>query len=251
MLQVDEAFADSQNVNVSALIMPFRDDPETIAVATELQYNASSGILERLENEDCIIAYGQAYLSSRRNLLLVSASQQANSTSAIYHSEVNNPSSLDLQNVCAPDPVTWMCPDFQCTEPCINRLQELKNDPSAWNPFDRKVDYCLSEVVDQRCQLHFSLPIAVTVIVFNLVKALMMLGLIVGSHEPRIHTVGDAIRTYLTKSDPRTANCCLRTAREFQVKGFPGTPQAKPWKNERRPFSNGARLSRWVWSFFL
>ena len=252
VLNVNDAFVTSRNFNASAAIesVGLGDwGPQNDLVATQMQFNASQDNLERLENQDCIAAYGQTYLSSHRNLLLVSTSQESNEDAKVYQVEQIDPSRLDAQEECAPDPVSWMCFDIQCNNPCINRLQDITNDPTAWSPFGIKVEYCLSQVVDQRCQLNFSLPLAITVIIFNLVKAVVMLFIIFNITENRIHTIGDAIRSYLVHRDEQTSNCCLLNAEDFRSHGF--IQSTKPWKNERRKFSHNASLARWTLSLLL
>lgn len=84
--------------------------------------------------------------------------------------------------------------------------------PSGWpiNPLPGAfpVDYCLSQKVDERCQLLFSLPICLAVIFCNAVKVVCMF---LTAHDDRKEiflTVGDAISSFVGNPDRTTENRC-------------------------------------------
>lgn len=73
-------------------------------------------------------------------------------------------------------------------------------------------DYCLSERIDEKCQLYFSPPICLVVILCNVVKVICMF-LTIHSNKKRILlTVGDAISSFLSKPDITTQGECLLSA---------------------------------------
>lgn len=77
------------------------------------------------------------------------------------------------------------------------------------------VDHCLSQKVEEKCQLLFSLPICLTVILCNIVKIACML---VAAHDDRKEIflrVGDAVSSFLTRSDPTTEGRCLWSKKDI------------------------------------
>lgn len=71
------------------------------------------------------------------------------------------------------------------------------------------VDYCLSQRIDEKCQLLFSLPICLTVIFCNVIKVVCMF---LTAHDDRKEiflTVGDAISSFVDNPDKMTENSCL------------------------------------------
>lgn len=84
------------------------------------------------------------------------------------------------------------------------------------NPYNSKtnrfedfpVDYCLSQRIDEKCQLLFSLPICLTVIFCNFIKVVCMF---LTAHDDRKEiflTVGDAISSFVDNPDKTTENSC-------------------------------------------
>ncbi|KAK2782992.1 hypothetical protein FQN53_009405 [Emmonsiellopsis sp. PD_33] len=70
------------------------------------------------------------------------------------------------------------------------------------------IDHCLSQTVDDRCQLIFSLPICLIVIICNMIKVGCMF---LAANEDRKEiflTIGDAMSSFLKKPDPTSAHRC-------------------------------------------
>lgn len=85
--------------------------------------------------------------------------------------------------------------------------------PDGWpiNPLPDAfpVDYCLSQKIDERCQLLFSLPICFAVIFCNAIKVVCMF---LTAHDDRKEiflTVGDAISSFVSNPDRTTESRCL------------------------------------------
>ena len=81
------------------------------------------------------------------------------------------------------------------------------------------VDHCLSQKVEEKCQLLFSLPICLTVILCNTVKIACML---MAAHDDRKEIflrVGDAVSSFLTRPDPTTENRCLWSKKDITIFG--------------------------------
>ena len=149
----------------------------------------------------------------------------------------------------------WRCRSRQLT--CnISDPNEVPADRSQWQPFEKPVLYCLSEEVHERCSLNFSVPIAIVVILTNMVKILCMS---LTLHKYRQHlplvTLGDAVAHFLNHPDPQTKDQCLYTRGEMESqwtwerfhnarKDELETPPQQ-YKPERRRWSAAPRRRRW------
>lgn len=69
-------------------------------------------------------------------------------------------------------------------------------DAANWRPLGPKVSYCLSENVDQLCRLQFNTQLAVVVITFNLVKALVLAYVFFAVKEEPLLTMGDEVVSF-------------------------------------------------------
>ena len=78
-----------------------------------------------------------------------------------------------------------------------------------------KIEYCLSQTVEEHCKLQFSGAIMTVVMVCNLCKMIIM-GYIAWERplEPLV-TVGDAIAFFLDEPDPTTMGICLSGKDQF------------------------------------
>lgn len=67
-----------------------------------------------------------------------------------------------------------------------------------------EVDHCLSLPTDERCQLFFSPPICVIIIISTIIKLVCMLLTARDGRDEILLTVGDAIASFITNPDPTT-----------------------------------------------
>lgn len=77
------------------------------------------------------------------------------------------------------------------------------------------VDHCLSQKVEEKCQLLFSFPICLTVILCNIVKIACML---MAAHDDRKEIflrAGDAVSSFLSRPDPTTEGRCLWSKKDI------------------------------------
>ena len=166
-------------------------------IAQTLQDNKSS--LQNLASEDCIATYAAGFVSSRANVLVVSSfdSNTSNSILTVWSSQING----------ASDTSPWFC----LKEPC-DTSSNVKN----WNLEEQDVGSCLSETVEEHCQVQFSGAIMMLVIICNLCKMLVM-GYISWKRptEPLV-TVGDAIASFLDQPDLTTIGNCLAGKERFE-----------------------------------
>ncbi|PWY89613.1 hypothetical protein BO94DRAFT_623599 [Aspergillus sclerotioniger CBS 115572] len=71
------------------------------------------------------------------------------------------------------------------------------------------VSHCLVKEEEQRCQLFFSPPIAIVVIICNILKVICMALTARVERTDLMLTVGDALASFLTRPDPATLGRCL------------------------------------------
>jgi hypothetical protein len=111
------------------------------------------------------------------------------------------------------DPYKWICsPQKQeRVHTCNQLLADVKARVAnnTWYVYGYHVNYCLAEKPLQRCKLEYSLPLASTVIVFNLVKSVIIGYTIISSTEQPILTMGDAVSSFIKKPDSFTRGQCL------------------------------------------
>lgn len=160
--------------------------------------------------------------------------------------------------------------DFLQGYPQANELQQYLNDATRWknsswaknteihdtgfacaletvnpSPPAVSVDYCLSQKVDEKCQLLFSLPICLTVILCNIVKISCML---MTAHDDRKEiflTVGDAISSFLRRPDRTTKDRCLLSRRNISGRGPYRWQLADQYRLPPQPTTFWPRRRRW------
>lgn len=71
------------------------------------------------------------------------------------------------------------------------------------------VDHCLSQYVDEQCQLLYNIPIGIVIIICILLKVICLSFLVDIDRRNLFLTVGDAISSYLQNPDPLTKGWCM------------------------------------------
>ncbi|XMA11573.1 hypothetical protein WAI453_004364 [Rhynchosporium graminicola] len=208
---------------------------------SQMQHNISS--YDRLEPEDCIRAYGVDYVSSRRHTLVIVSGQNPDPLLGILDWLYD-----DSQN-------SWVC---GTTQGLNNTLQTIPIDDfdcsikialyenEAFLMADRKVEYCLSQKVEDQCRLQFAVPIMIAVLTCNFVKLLCMVVTIWICREPTLVTLGDALSSFLEIPDQNTAGMCIATKKDFEH----GWPDAEPkqWHVKKHFRYEAVGFYRWIGS---
>ena len=220
---------------------------------------------QRLDNEDCIKAYGQPFVSAHADLLAISP--DLNSSQLASWVVDAGPSVGSLSNGI---PYQWMCqtessPAGGSVTCNINQLLSAApswtlpnisspssstgiSDPNGFGsaslPAKFAVDHCLSKPVEERCRLQFSVVIMCIVIGCNLVKTICMLLTLLYHRSQPLVTLGDAVSSFLENRDPTTENMCLANKTSF-INGnwgfYPGT-----WQLHRHFWFSAASPKRWL-----
>jgi hypothetical protein len=89
-------------------------------------------------------------------------------------------------------------------------VNALMDRPSSWRIGGARIAYCLSEVRQEQCKLQFSVAILWLVVASNFVKLVCMLWILFPlKEEETFVTLGDAVSSFLQRSDENTENQCL------------------------------------------
>lgn len=230
---------------------------------------SDDAVLEKLSAESCIDAYGRALLTDRSNLLIVVSNQTQDGVLQADYSYTLDSAVHMLQSVYKP--FEWICSSsdrmkahlpelaipLEQRPNCESWLQEVQKRPEVWTPLDHDVDFCLSEVIQQRCSFSGNISILAAVIAFNFVKMLCMLFVAFGldGSTPLI-TMGDAVAEFLARPDPTTRDRCLWARRGFSTDTSPSCkpirpPSPKVAARRQRRWREAASSTRWTWTLLL
>ncbi|KAL9092893.1 MAG: hypothetical protein Q9165_004311 [Trypethelium subeluteriae] len=202
---------------------------------------------QRLDTDDCISAYGQSFQTARSDVVLVYENGINISDGTAWN---DGGGLLTLESTYieegGTDPTeqfSWMCPDHHGEDLeisdlplCSSEIPHIKTDAGNWAPFyGAVVSYCLSKPQPELCEVNFSLPIAIVVILLNGFKAIIMGITAFTSKEQPLVTVGDGIASFLRIKDTTVSHMCLSSRRDFGKR-----------KNCRRLLSQQALPQLWV-----
>lgn len=85
----------------------------------------------------------------------------------------------------------------------------LSNDAQHWAVYRWPIDYCLSRLTPEACELQFNARILVVVVVCGVLKVAAMVSIIIIQDQAALVTIGDAVASFLRLPDPCTAGMCL------------------------------------------
>lgn len=226
---------------------PFKN--ETVQSFSRFHQKSINGDLSRLSASDCIGAYGTTFQSQYSNLMLIT--DDVNSTNfdfdVVFRQAVFDPQSFPTE------PYPWICSkrgidEYYQEHPCSYHLPDIQSNSNNWTVKSYHVDHCLTEAVPEMCKLQYSLPLAIVVIVFNLIKAIIICSVSFTSNwtNPPILTSGDAIASFMEKPDEHTKGSCL-VPREVpsEFVGLQYTLQMRYYKEPQR-WKSAVSARRWA-----
>ena len=209
---------------------------------------------ERLENNACIKAYAQDFISTRGDLLVISSNLNT-SIPVVCIKDGDNADDADGTIYLSDLRYDWICSSHpsaisgeydQCD--IINSVLPYS---ANWTitahdgiGANYSVQYCLSEPVDAHCRVQFSIAIMSIVIGCNCLKVLCMVLILRYQRSQPLVTLGDAIASFLGKADPTTENLCLAEKDWFSRKSW-GRALIK-WKGQRYWWFSSASTKRWL-----
>ncbi|KAL5448402.1 hypothetical protein PMIN07_000925 [Paraphaeosphaeria minitans] len=222
--------------------VPYRDTATVDSLYKyydQIQKSASSW--ERLSNRDCIQAYSNVFMTGRRNVVLVSSERNA-TNSVLYYGTTE----LDNGGM---DNNWWICSRVQDGGNVKCQPGEYAADADNWTVWGYPIDYCLSEKIEDVCQVEFSMDIMVVVIIFNAIKVIAMTWVLLRYNaEDILTTVGDSVSSFLEREDETTRGMCLAGWRDIDHTWIhPGNgvlyqPRQQRWAKA---------VSTWKWTFFI
>lgn len=180
---------------------------------------ALNGTLHRLENSDCVDAYATAFQSTYGSVILVTDNfREINSYEVIGLEEVFQPT--EHMGGGEVGPFEWICEDIMLDGAgvCRNYLSEIRAQvaSNSWEVGGYPISHCLSEISPEHCKLQHSLPLAVAIIVFNLIKAIIMCYVALTVADTPILTTGDAISSFMMKPDQFSRRRCLLSMEDVE-----------------------------------
>jgi hypothetical protein len=195
-----------------------------------MQNNLNNSNFQRLEKAACINSYKTEFVSARSNVVLVSTT--LNSTNAFYYLTSSVRSYVS--------PYDWMCFEGDCNS------AGTPTSSNTWTVANKPVDYCLSEVVDEKCKLQFSLYIMIVVIFCNFVKSVSMALTLFQQRTPTLVTLGDAVASFLDFPDPSTEGMCIVSKAQILKGAWKQRRTPKSYRPKRHFWFRAASLKRWL-----
>lgn len=204
---------------------------------------------ERLSNEECIKAYAQPYITGRADVVAISSAANASVPLQLAYQLTRFATTDNAES--------WVCSSFQ-SRTCD--IGALKRDASDWKLNDTlyvyedgevklasaqyPIDYCLSQLVEQKCIIQLSVIIMVIVILCNTFKLCCMVGMLQVIGKTPLVTLGDAVESFIVDKDVTTANMCLASRKDFSKKKWDqGT---KTWQPRHHFWFASASIKRWL-----
>ena len=203
---------------------------------------------QRLSNEDCIKAYAQTYITGRADVVAISSTANA-SVPLQLASEITQFATTGKAE-------SWVCSSFP-SRTCDTAA--LKRDASDWKLNDTlyayedgevkflsaqyPVDYCLSQLVEQKCTIQLSVIIMVIVILCNAFKFCCMVGVLRVMKKTPLVTLGDAVESFIVDKDATTVNMCLASRKDFSNKKW--DQDTKTWQPRQHFWFASASIKRW------
>ncbi|KAE8383704.1 hypothetical protein BDV26DRAFT_299275 [Aspergillus bertholletiae] len=195
-------------------------------VLLRLHAEAQNGTLHHLNISQCVNAYATDFQTAYGSVVLVT-----NGTSGTdqYQSIQQQDTFLPVENFRGgpSDPYRWVCLSnsnaaIQGGRTCNQLLSGVKDEASKgnWYVYGYQVRYCLAEQPPQRCKLEYSLPLAIVVIVFNLVKAVIIGYTAASATKKPILTTGDAVASFMQRPDEFTRGQCLLTRESIGMQPY-------------------------------
>lgn len=181
--------------------------------ARRLQDEGMAGNLERLENAECVSAYAQTFQAVRGDVVLILDHAGTNGIASFESLDLANMPSIGIADE-VPEPYPWMCGSAPSNGgyslECTGRgLTDATHDPNNRRSGGKRIRYCLSAKPPQYCKLQLSLPLILMVIAFNLCKTVVMLVVAFDTKEEPLLTLGDAIASFIGRTDNSTKDLNL------------------------------------------
>ena len=210
--------------------------PETLGIFRNIS------TWQRLDNAACIRTYAQPFVPAHGDIIAISAG--VNSSTLVQL--------IDQGGDDSEEGYAWICFEVESDDPC--EVDKILRNASNWRLFDTEntaflIQYCLSQLVEERCRVQFSKIIIGVVMTCNTLKALCIL-LAMRQQELRpLVTLGDAIEEFLVKPDRTTYLACLSAKRSFSCGRWGDAPSR--WEEKGHRWFSSLSTQRWLICIFL
>ncbi|KAB8263109.1 hypothetical protein BDV32DRAFT_9105 [Aspergillus pseudonomiae] len=231
-------------------VRPPHDDIETDTVRYMNPYFSFARMLEKgqhgelypLKNADCMSAYATNFQNEYGSVLLLTDDFHPNDTDFDF---------LSYQGASTPmrgnNPYAWMCCNhtvYACDMQtiCRDQLPEIRAHVDNWIVGGYRVKSCLAERIPGKCKLEYSLPLAIIVIIFNVVKAIIICAVALTMTELPLLTTGDAVASFLKTPETRKRDHCLTS------KTLANSPPSGPilYKGKPQRWATAVSIVRWI-----
>ncbi|KAG0126946.1 hypothetical protein HOY82DRAFT_626469, partial [Tuber indicum] len=207
-LRLNESFknsTDSTNYVMSPIAEQFSSVLE--------QYSARNQSYEDLTPAKCIKLYNSDFVSSHRNLFLITK----DNPNTVHNNTVLYVNQLGTRRVMFN---SWICGEKPYLRGLCNS-KELSSNVSRGLPWwmdletygEVEISGCKTERTTEKCKVQLSLWIMTAVICCNVITACSMAIAVVRSREPTLVTLGDAVDSFLRMPDPTTTGMCFADRR--------------------------------------
>ena len=174
---------------------------------------------QKLENRECIKAYGQDFVSAHGDILLISPT--TNATKNLFPiTKVKSGIHSDYDWICSGPP--GCSTDAVLSEAANWTLSSHYGEASISKSSKQStlpIQYCLSQSVEEQCHVQISLVILGVVVACNAMKALCMLLTIKCQKSQPLVTLGDAIESFIQDPDQNTVGMCLASKEMIDIVG--------------------------------
>jgi hypothetical protein len=221
---------------------------DEIELFSGIHREAINGTLTPLDTSACIDAYATTWQTKYSTLVLVT--EDVNRANKFEYDLITTQAVFSPRPPEPIDPFYWICdsnPPGRGEPFCSAHLSQI--DRGNWTTNGYHVASCLAENLPGHCRLEYSLSLLVTVMIVNLLKAVILSYMSVRKGEAPLMTTGDAVASFLQEPDKHSLGQCL--APQDELKELRYTEAAGPLPFENRTRRWVARVSRGKWALAL
>lgn len=257
---VTESFLEGGPWNISKAFIPITGYQDEAQAMLDRYRNDS---LQRLSNEECVKAYyNVSYMTEYSNVLLV-YNDALNNDSLLYQGK--NSGAGRINSFTESSNGKWVGgrddipPEGNASDFNIVKSWQdagttyiwLRNSPGveAQKTIHGSIQYCLAQPTGPACSMGISIPILVTVTIFNAIKLICFISTLwMGGSMYPLLTNGDAIQSFLLRPDTALGNRCLASKADAKYNKSFWSQQSLPilWQGRRRLWAEGAPKDVWL-----
>lgn len=214
--------------------------------------------LERLNNADCIAAYGGSMVTNHANLLVIANTSYDQAVdpllrvSSMYGTEGPSwicESTTNIGKYCNVPKKVDNAQDWTTMGTTSLGWDDLTDYCSVYPNTDYAVEYCLAQRTPEMCSIGVAVSILIAVLICNVIKVccLFWTWRMLSLHP--LVTIGDAVASFLGQPDPTTRGYGALEARSQAWKE--NKPALTRWKERSRIGFQAASAARWSISSIL